>query len=135
MKSKGKLTVGENIVVGLMLFALFLGAGNIIFPPLLGQFAGESLVIAIFGFLITGVGLPLLAVIAIAKSGGDLREIASRAHPMFGLIFTVVVYLVIGPLFAIPRTGTVSFEIGVAPFLPDALLTESWPLIIFSILF
>jgi branched-chain amino acid:cation transporter, LIVCS family len=135
MKSKDKLTVGENIVVGLMLFALFLGAGNIIFPPLLGQFAGESLIIAIFGFLITGVGLPLLAVIAIAKSGGDLQQIASRAHPMFGLIFTVVVYLVIGPLFAIPRTGTVSFEIGVAPFLPDALLTESWPLIIFSILF
>jgi LIVCS family branched-chain amino acid:cation transporter len=135
MKSKNTLSVGENIVVGLMLFALFLGAGNIIFPPLLGQLAGESLVIAIFGFLITGVGLPLLAVIAIAKSGGDLQEIASRVHPMFGLIFTVVVYLVIGPLFAIPRTATVSYEIGVAPFLPEAWLLEAWPLIIFSILF
>jgi len=135
MKSKGTLTVGENIVVGLMLFALFLGAGNIIFPPLLGQLAGESLIISIFGFLITGVGLPLLAVIAIAKSGGDLQEIASRVHPLFGLIFTVVVYLVIGPLFAIPRTATVSFEIGVAPFLPEALLTEAWPLIVFSLLF
>lgn len=135
MKSKDTLSVGENIVVGLMLFALFLGAGNIIFPPLLGQLAGESLVIAIFGFLITGVGLPLLAVIAIAKSGGDLQEIASRVHPMFGLIFTVVVYLVIGPLFAIPRTATVSYEIGVAPFLPEAWLLEAWPLIVFSILF
>ena len=61
MKSKDTLTVGENIVVGLMLFALFLGAGNIIFPPLLGQLAGDSLIISIVGFLITGVGLPLLA--------------------------------------------------------------------------
>lgn len=135
MKSNHSLSIGENIVVGLMLFALFLGAGNIIFPPLLGQMSGESLVISIAGFLITGVGLPLLAVIAIAKSGGDLQEIASRAHPLFGVIFTIVVYLVIGPLFAIPRTATVSFEIGVAPFLSEALLSERWPLVVFSVLF
>jgi len=135
MKTKKTLTVGENIVVGLMLFALFLGAGNIIFPPLLGQLAGESLAIAITGFLITGVGLPLIAVIAIAKSGGDLQLIASRVHPLFGLIFTIAVYLVIGPFFAIPRTATVSFEIGVAPFLSTQLLDERWPLIVFSILF
>lgn len=135
MKPNVTLTIGENIIVGLMLFALFLGAGNIIFPPLLGQLSGESLVIAISGFLITGVGLPLLAVIAIAKSGGDLQGIASRAHPLFGLIFTIVVYLVIGPLFAIPRTATVSFEIAVAPFLSEAILLDQWPLIVFSILF
>lgn len=135
MKSQNTLTIGENIVVGLMLFALFLGAGNIIFPPLLGQLSGESLVLAISGFLITGVGLPLLAVIAVAKSGGDLQGIASRVHPIFGLIFTIVVYLVIGPLFAIPRTATVSFEIGVAPFLAEGMLVEKWPLVIFSILF
>ncbi|MCZ8536667.1 branched-chain amino acid transport system II carrier protein [Paenisporosarcina quisquiliarum] len=135
MKPNNTLTTGENIIVGLMLFALFLGAGNIIFPPLLGQLSGEALVISIFGFLITGVGLPLLAVIAIAKSGGDLQEISSRVHPLFGLLFTVVVYLVIGPLFAIPRTATVSFEIGVAPFLSEALLAERWPLLLFSILF
>ena len=135
MNSNKTLTLGENIVVGLMLFALFLGAGNIIFPPLLGQLSGETLVIAIAGFLITGVGLPLIAVIAIAKSGGGLQEIASRAHPIFGLIFTVAVYLVIGPLFAIPRTATVSFEIAVLPFLSESLLGETWPLIVFSILF
>ncbi|QBP41785.1 branched-chain amino acid transport system II carrier protein [Paenisporosarcina antarctica] len=135
MKSQNTLTIGENIVVGLMLFALFLGAGNIIFPPLLGQLSGESLILAISGFLITGVGLPLLAVIAVAKSGGDLQGIASRVHPLFGLIFTIVVYLVIGPLFAIPRTATVSFEIGVAPFLAEGILLEKWPLVIFSILF
>lgn len=135
MKSQNSLTISENIVVGLMLFALFLGAGNIIFPPLLGQLSGDQLVISIIGFLITGVGLPLIAVIAIAKSGGDLQSIASRVHPLFGIIFTVVIYLVIGPLFAIPRTATVSYEIGVLPFLSDSISSEKWPLLIFSILF
>lgn len=135
MKSRNSLTFGENIVVGLMLFALFLGAGNIIFPPLLGQLAGDHLVISIIGFLITGVGLPLIAVVAIAKSGGDLHSIASRVHPLFGIIFTVVIYLVIGPLFAIPRTATVTYEIGVLPFLSDSVSSNKWPLIVFSILF
>lgn len=135
MKSTNTISMGENIVVGLMLFALFLGAGNIIFPPLLGQLSGEALVVSIMGFLITGVGLPLLAVIAIAKSGGDLQSIASRVHPLFGLSFTIVVYLVIGPLFAIPRTATVSYEIGVIPFLSESIASDRWPLVLFSLLF
>ena len=72
----------KNFVIGLMLFALFLGAGNIIFPPLLGQMAGDDLFIAMAGFLITGVGLPLLAILAIANAGeGGLQSIASRVHP------------------------------------------------------
>ena len=135
MKSQNSISIGENIVVGLMLFALFLGAGNIIFPPLLGQLSGEALVVSIIGFLITGVGLPLVGVIAVAKSGGDLQAIASRVHPLFGLIFTIVVYLVIGPFFAIPRTATVSYEIGVLPFLSESITSERWPLILFSIIF
>ncbi len=135
MNSHNSIKMSEKIVVGLMLFALFLGAGNIIFPPLLGQLSGEALIVSIIGFLITGVGLPLLAVIAIAKSGGDLQSIASRVHPLFGLIFTIVVYLVIGPLFAIPRTATVSYEIGVIPFLPESIVSERWPLLLFSLFF
>jgi len=135
MKSTNTITLGENIVVGLMLFALFLGAGNIIFPPLLGQLSGEALVVSVIGFLITGVGLPLLAVIAIAKSGGDLESLASRVHPLFGLSFTIVVYLVIGPLFAIPRTATVSYEIGVIPFLSESIASDRWSLVLFSLLF
>ena len=59
--------IKENLAVGFMLFALFLGAGNIIFPPLLGQQAGDQFFISIIGFLITGVGLPLVAIIAVAK--------------------------------------------------------------------
>lgn len=68
----------ENIAVGFMLFALFLGAGNIIFPPQLGQMAGENIVISMIGFLITGVGLPLLGIIAVAKNGGDLEVLVAE---------------------------------------------------------
>lgn len=129
------LFIKENLAVGLLLFALFLGAGNIIFPPLLGQQAGEHITIAMIGFLITGVGLPLLAIVAIAKAGGDLQILANRVSPTFGVIFTSIVYLAIGPFFAVPRTGSVSYEIGIAPFLPEAAADHWAPLFITSVIF
>lgn len=127
--------IKENLAVGLLLFALFLGAGNIIFPPLLGQQAGENMIPAMIGFLITGVGLPLLAIVAVAKAGGDLQLLANRVGPTFGVIFTSIVYLAIGPFFAVPRTGSVSYEIGIAPFLPGAIADHWAPLFITSVLF
>ena len=127
--------IKENLAVGLLLFALFLGAGNIIFPPLLGQQAGENMVPAMIGFLITGVGLPLLAIVAVAKAGGDLQLLANRVGPIFGVVFTSIVYLAIGPFFAVPRTGSVSYEIGIAPFLPEAAANHWAPLLITSVLF
>lgn len=115
------------ILIGSMLFALFFGAGNLIFPAAMGQAAGQNLWWALLGFCVTGVGLPLLAIIAVGYSGSrDLREAASRVHPLYGLFYTFVCYMAIGPCFAIPRTGTVSFEIGIRPFLgtvsPDVAL-------------
>ncbi len=130
-----QLSIQKNFIIGLMLFALFLGAGNIIFPPLLGQMAGDELVIAMIGFLITGVGLPLIAILAIANAGGGLQTIANRVNPLFGIVFTLIVYLAIGPFFGIPRTATVSYEIGIVPFLPTSLSSASWPLTLFTIAF
>ncbi|WP_045515010.1 branched-chain amino acid transport system II carrier protein [Neobacillus niacini] len=114
-----KLPLKEIIALGFFMFALFLGAGNIIFPPLLGQQAGGSLLSAIIGFLVTGVGLPVLAVYTIAKSSGNLDDLSNRVHPAFGKVFPVIIYLTLGPFFGIPRTGTVTYEIGVAPFLSN----------------
>lgn len=125
----------ENLAVGFMLLALFLGAGNIIFPPELGQLSGSEIIPSMIGFLITGVGLPLVGIIAVAKNGGDLQVVANRIHPVFSLIFTSVIYLSIGPLFAIPRTGAVTYEIGVAPFLTKAAQESSLPLFITSLVF
>ncbi|MCM3321434.1 branched-chain amino acid transport system II carrier protein [Cytobacillus kochii] len=122
------------IAVGFMLFSLFFGAGNLIFPVMMGQEAGTNVWAAVAGFIITGVGLPLLGVIALGYSGkSDLQSLASRVSPLFGLLFTVVLYLSIGPLFAIPRTGTVSYEIGIRPFISDEWSTIG--LVIFSIIF
>ncbi|MCM3389115.1 branched-chain amino acid transport system II carrier protein [Ureibacillus chungkukjangi] len=125
--------IKENLAVGFMLFALFLGAGNIIFPPELGQNAGTAFIPSIIGFLITGVGLPLIGIIAVAKNGGDLQLVANRIHPLFSILFTGVVYLSIGPLFAIPRTGAVTYEIGIAPFLSES--AKSSGLLITTIIF
>ncbi|WP_017756125.1 branched-chain amino acid transport system II carrier protein [Calidifontibacillus oryziterrae] len=129
------ITAKKTLAVGLMLFALFFGAGNMIFPPALGQAAGTNIWPALIGFLITGVGLPLLGVTAIAISNGDLQQIANRVHPIFGMIFTTIVYLTIAPFFGIPRTGTVSFEIGIIPFLPVGFKHSGVALFIFTILF
>ncbi|MGG3738164.1 branched-chain amino acid transport system II carrier protein [Aeribacillus pallidus] len=133
--SKKALSGNEMVAIGLMLFALFLGAGNMIFPPFLGQQAGTNVWTGIVGFLFTGVGLPLLGVIAIAKTGGDLQTLASRVSPLFGIVFTLVMYLAIGPFFGIPRTGTVAYEIGVTPFLPDSMDKYGVPLFIYTIIF
>ncbi|WP_243291038.1 branched-chain amino acid transport system II carrier protein [Bacillus sp. FJAT-47783] len=130
-----KLSIKEVLVIGLMLFALFLGAGNLIFPPALGQAAGEHLWPAILGFLITGVGLPLLGIVAIGRTGNDLQGLANRVHPVFSVIFTFIMYLALGPFFGIPRTGTVAYEIGVLPFLSEAVGNNGAALFIFTIIF
>ena len=107
----------EFVAIGLMLFALFFGAGNLIFPVFMGQNAGINVTWATLGFLITGVGLPFAGVLAVCYSGDDLQNLASRVAPWYGVAFTVLLYLTIGPFFAIPRTATVSYEIAVAPLL------------------
>lgn len=124
----------QIFAIGLMLFALFLGAGNIIFPPFLGQQAGTNIWIAVAGFLVTGVGLPLLAVIAVGRVG-NLQTLASRVHPVFGIVFTIVIYLAIGPFFGIPRTATVTYEVGILPFLGESAAQSFLPLAILSIIF
>lgn len=129
-----KLSFQSYAIVGMMLFALFFGAGNLIFPAQLGQYAGTEVWTAIFGFLITGVGLPLLGILAIGYSkSSDLQDLSSRVHPIFGVIFTSLLYLTIGPFFALPRTGAVSYEVGIAPFIGEEFVTIG--LIVFSIIF
>ncbi|HLS08647.1 branched-chain amino acid transport system II carrier protein [Lentibacillus sp.] len=106
----------DTIIIGFMLFALFFGAGNLIYPPTLGIESGSSYWAAIAGFVITGVGLPILAVASVSYVKNDARELADRVHPLFGLVFTSLVYLAIGPFFGIPRAATVAFEMSIEPF-------------------
>jgi len=108
-------------LIGITLFALFFGAGNLIFPVMLGQLSGTNVTSSSLGFVATGVLMPLLGVIALGYSGEkDFLPVAKRAGAIFGLIFVTTLYLTIGPLFAMPRTGSVSYEIAVRPFLDDS---------------
>lgn len=128
------LSKKDLLLVSLMLFSLFFGAGNLIFPPFLGQQAGESTWIAMLGFFITAVGFPVLGVIAVAKSGG-LQSLAKRVNPTFAIIFTVLIYLSIGPCLGIPRAGSLPFEMAVAPFLPKGLISNTLALFIYTLIF
>lgn len=105
------------IFTALMLFSMFFGAGNLIFPPMLGAEAGENFIPAMLGFLGTGVLLPVLAVIAIALSGNNVRDLARRAGWLFGLVFPILAYLSIGAFYALPRTGAVSYSTAIQPVL------------------
>lgn len=110
-----------TIAIGFMLFALFFGAGNLIFPVQLGQYAGDNLWFAGIGFLLTGAGLPLLGILAMAISGSkNLQELAGHVHPVYAMFFTTLLYLTIGPFFAAPRTGTVAYEVGIAPMVSQS---------------
>lgn len=114
-----KVKLSTYVIIGTMLFGMFFGAGNLIFPIQMGQLAGTNYWMALIGFLITAIGLPFLGIISIGLTGSNgLRDLGNRVHPWFGLIFSIALYLTIGPLFAIPRTATVSFVVGLESFVP-----------------
>lgn len=116
-----KLEKKKVLLVSFMLFSLFFGAGNLIFPPFLGQCAGKSMPLAMAGFLITAVVLPVLGVIVVAKFNG-LQKLANKVNSKFAIIFTVLIYLSIGPGLGIPRAASVPFEMAIAPYLPQGAL-------------
>lgn len=121
-----KVLKGQDILaLGFMTFALFVGAGNIIFPPFVGLQAGPNVWMAALGFLVTAVGLPVITVVALARVGGSMDALSSPIGKLAGGLLAAVCYLAVGPLFATPRTATVSFAVGLAP------LTGETPLALF----
>ena len=130
-----KLTFKQKTLVAGTLFSMFFGAGNLIFPVHLGQMAGSNVWPAIVGFIITAVGIPIFGVAAIGITHSDgLQALSSKVGKGYGIFFTCLLYLTIGPLFAIPRCATVSFTTGVTPMLGDG--SKEWlALLIFSAIF
>ena len=130
-----KLTFRQKILVAGTLFGMFFGAGNLIFPVHLGQLAGRNVLPAMIGFIITAVGIPIFGVAAIGATHSDgLQTLSSKVSKGYGVFFTCLLYLTIGPLFAIPRCATTSFTTGVTPMLTDAS-REPIALLIFSAIF
>ena len=130
-----KLTLRQKILVAGTLFGMFFGAGNLIFPVHLGQMAGRNALPAIIGFIITAVGIPILGVAAIGVTHSDgLQTLSGKVGKGYGIFFTCLLYLTIGPLFAIPRCATVSFTTGITPLL-GADSPERLYLLLFSAVF
>ena len=130
-----QLTLRQRILVAGTLFGMFFGAGNLIFPVHLGQMAGRNMLPAMLGFIITAVGIPILGVAAIGNTHADgLQALATKVGKGYGYAFTCLLYLTIGPFFAIPRCATTSFTTGVLPMLGDGA-SEGLALLIFSLIF
>ncbi|WP_394018667.1 branched-chain amino acid transport system II carrier protein [Anaerococcus cruorum] len=113
-----KLSRSQFLQVSIMLFGLFFGAGNLIFPPLLGNQAGSSTYISLLAFSVTAVLFPVVGAILVGKTNG-LTNLANRVGPVFSVVFTTAIYLSIGPGLGIPRAGSVPFEMAIAPYVPE----------------
>lgn len=130
-----KLSKRKMLLVSFMLFSLFFGAGNLIFPPFLGQNAGSHTPIALLGFLLTAVVLPVMGVLVVAKFNG-LDKLARKVDSRFAIFFTVLIYLSIGPGLGIPRAASVPFEMAIAPYLPQNLASYApWFMLLYSLVF
>lgn len=112
-------SIKDSLIIGLALFAMFFGSGNLIFPPYLGKTVGSDFFTAILGFVITGVGLPLMGILACAKINGTFKEISSPISKVFSIIVTTSIILAIGPMLAIPRTAATTYELSVLPLFPN----------------
>ena len=128
------LTWKQYLVVASLLFGLFFGAGNLIFPIHLGQMAGANWLVATLGFLVTAVLLPLLSVLAISVTHAKgVYDIGLPLGSTFALVFMILIHLTIGPLFGTPRTASISFKVGIEPMLPQNMAQIG--LLIFSTIF
>lgn len=130
---KQKLSASRVIYTSFMLFSIFFGAGNMIFPPQLGQQAGVQSPIALLGFIITDAGLAVLGIIAVVIAGNRMDSLVGKAGKKIGFFLTIAIYLLIGPLFALPRTGSVSFETGIRPFLQEG--SHTLPMFLYTAIF
>ncbi|SFU73510.1 branched-chain amino acid:cation transporter, LIVCS family [Clostridium sp. DSM 8431] len=122
-----KKNTKDAIIIGFALFSMFFGAGNLIFPGYLGYKLGSQFYIGMIGFVLTGVGLPLLAIIACSKGDGTFESLANKIGKKFSITFTALIFLAIGPLLAVPRTAATTFEVAIHPFFPSI---PSWIIIL-----
>lgn len=123
----------DLFVIGFALFAMFFGAGNLIFPPYLGLISGPQWWVGFLGFTITDAGLGLLAIIALSKYDGNLNVLASRVNKTFAIIISTAIILCIGPFLATPRTAATTYEIGILPIFGESVNRYLFSVVFFII--
>ena len=111
MEGEKMYSIMDVITSGFALFAMLFGAGNLIFPPMLGYDLGNNWGIAVFAFILTAVGFPLIAIIASANAGKKLDDFSNKVSPLFARLYGIALILSIGPLLALPRTGATAYEV------------------------
>ncbi|MCK5893861.1 MAG: branched-chain amino acid transport system II carrier protein [Endozoicomonadaceae bacterium] len=133
--SNNTLSTKTLLVMGFMTFSMFLGAGNIIFPVFYGFLAGANFWSAIAGFLISSVVLPLLGIVAMARAGGEFNNLTQALPKPLITLVGVIIYLLIGPLYAAPRTASVSYEIANTLFFPEKNGNSDMIQLLFALVF
>lgn len=134
MDKKIYLTRKQYIITASLLFGMFFGAGNLIFPIHLGQMAGQNWLPAAIGFLVSAICLPLLSILSISMTeSSSMYDLALPSGKLFALAFLILTHASLGLLIASPRTATVTFSMGIQPFIPKSWTQMS--LLIFSLLF
>lgn len=123
----------DLFIIGFALFAMFFGAGNLIFPPYLGLISGPQWWVGFLGFTITDAGLGLLAIIALSKYDGNLNVLASRVNKTFAIIISTAIILCIGPFLATPRTAATTYEIGILPIFGESVNRYLFSVVFFII--
>ena len=119
-----KTNLMDIAVIGLALFAMFFGAGNLIFPPYLGTNAGSEWFLGFMCFFVADVGLALVAILSMIKSGDvSIQGVTKKLGTVPSTIINTLIVLCIGPFLAIPRTAATTFEMGVMPIFPSI---NSW---------
>lgn len=108
----------DKWIVGIALFSMFFGAGNVTFPPYLGMTAASMWVPAFICYYIADIGLAMLAILAMLKCDSDIEGITCRIGRIPAVLLSTLVVLCVGPMLAIPRTAATTFEMGVSPIFP-----------------
>ena len=129
MHNEKKISLPDVFVIGFALFAMFFGAGNLIFPPYLGMVAGTQWFVGFLTFIIADGGLAILTVLAMIRKDGSVWSVVDRIGDVPAKVLTSVAILTVGPLLCVPRTCATTFEMGIMPLFPEF---NSW---VFSIIF
>ncbi len=108
---------------GLAMFSMFFGAGNVVFPLVVGQTAGDQTPFALMGLLLTAVGVPFLGLIAILLFHGDYQQFFARSGKVPGFLLAAAIMLLIGPFGGLPRCVALSYS----------TLKLSWPFLPFNL--
>lgn len=130
---KRNLTKKEFISIALLLFSMFFGSGNLIFPPMLGHLAGPNMWKSLFGFTLTAIIFPVLGIIAVIKADGPTK-LSRRVGRLFAIIYPILIYLSVGPGIAIPRNASLAFEMSLGQYFPNSPNIKLW-LLIYTLVF